>query len=222
MINLFLIISLVVSTYGSSLIKEYPSNFNDALEYKKEIENILIEKDIREPEFYISLIFPELMRYNSVSDKLETWGTKLKYGYLNEYDGYSIGHFQIKPAFAEKIELYLKSDKTLKKKYQNLLNFDRKKDIKIQRIERLCEYQYEVLYLTAFTDICCSKYNIDLDDKKNAVKYISAIYNCGFFDELTDYEYALNQEQFTINKLSNKKWNYSKLCLYFYELFSNN
>ena len=56
MINLFLIISLAVSTYGSSLIKEYPSNFNDALIYKQEIEKELKFNDI-ENAFYISIIF---------------------------------------------------------------------------------------------------------------------------------------------------------------------
>lgn len=218
MISLFLIISLAVSTYGSSLIKEYPSNFNDALIYKQEIEKELNFNDI-ENAFYISIIFPELMRYNLISDKLETWSNKLKSGYLKEYEGYSIGHCQIKPKFAKEIEDYLKKDRKLKKKYSFLLDYDKKKDANIQRIERLCSYKYESLYIQAFVDICINKYDINMDNIEEALLYISAVYNCGFFDELKDYEYALSQEQFSINKLSNKKWNYSKLSLYFYSIF---
>ena len=58
-----------------------------------------------------------------------------------------------------------------------------------------------------------------MDNIEEALLYISAVYNCGFFDELKDYEYALSQDQFSINKLSNKKWNYSKLSIYFYSIF---
>lgn len=213
-----LLAGILISTYGNTLIKEYPSNFNDALIYKQEIEKELSFNDI-EKAFYISIIFPELMRYNLISDKLETWSNKLKSGYLKEYEGYSIGHCQIKPKFAKEIEEYLKKDRKLKKKYSFLLDYDINKDANIQRIERLCSYKYESLYIQAFVDICINKYDIKMDNIEEALLYISAVYNCGFFDELKDYEYALSQDQFSINKLSNKKWNYSKLSIYFYSIF---
>ena len=108
-----LLAGILISTYGNTLIKEYPSNFNDALIYKQEIEKELSFNDI-EKAFYISIIFPELMRYNLISDKLETWSNKLKSGYLKEYEGYSIGHCQIKPKFAKEIEEYLKKRQEIK------------------------------------------------------------------------------------------------------------
>jgi len=53
-----------------------------------------------------AIVFPELIRYNSIQDKIETFA--LESLYIQEgrtYANFSIGRFQIKPSFAENIEI---------------------------------------------------------------------------------------------------------------------
>ncbi|MDD5508356.1 MAG: hypothetical protein PHD25_08535 [Bacteroidales bacterium] len=58
-----------------------------------------------DPCFAFAVIFPELIRYSSVRDFIETRGLEVLYvQYGSTYADFSVGHFQMKPSFAEAIE----------------------------------------------------------------------------------------------------------------------
>ena len=58
-----------------------------------------------DPCFAFAVIFPELIRYSSVRDFIETRGLEVLYvQYGSPYADFSVGHFQMKPSFAEAIE----------------------------------------------------------------------------------------------------------------------
>lgn len=53
----------------------------------------------------MAIVFPELIRYNTVFDALEI--NSLRYLYVSEgkdYADFSVGYFQMKPSFAEMVE----------------------------------------------------------------------------------------------------------------------
>src|SRR5512133_283654 len=87
---------------------DYEAIFGDdwlkAEEFERENRNWMepvLEKYDIPYRLAISVVFPELVRYSALRDKMET--TLLKALYVNlgdEYANFSIGHFQIKPSFA--------------------------------------------------------------------------------------------------------------------------
>lgn len=89
--------------------------------YEKAISFIEQEKAIpKKIESYglptkevVAVIFPELIRYNSIQDKMETFALESLYvKYATDYANFSIGVFQMKPSFAEQIEKdYLKTER---------------------------------------------------------------------------------------------------------------
>jgi len=53
----------------------------------------------------LSIVFPELIRFNAIQDKIETFALQslyVKYG--KDYANFSVGPFQVKPSFAESLE----------------------------------------------------------------------------------------------------------------------
>jgi hypothetical protein len=96
---------------GLSQSINYEDLFGDdwkkAVTFEKEnriwMEPLLVKNHISYP-IAISIIFPELVRYSALKDKMEI--TLLKTLYVNlgeDYANFSIGQFQMKPSFAEMI-----------------------------------------------------------------------------------------------------------------------
>jgi hypothetical protein len=57
------------------------------------------------PAFAWAIVFPELIRYSALADVLETGNLKVLYVQFGKgYGDFSVGHFQMKPSFAETLE----------------------------------------------------------------------------------------------------------------------
>jgi len=108
-ILLFFLTSLFNLTYSQSI--NYQELFGDdwkkAQVFEKEnrswMEPLLAKNHISYP-IAIAIVFPELVRYSALRDKMEI--TLLKTLYVNlgeDYANFSIGQFQMKPSFAEMI-----------------------------------------------------------------------------------------------------------------------
>ena len=64
-----------------------------------------------ENDFVTAIVYPELLRYNYIQDFIETSGLELIYmRYGAKTADFSIGHFQMKPSFAEHIEKYIEKN----------------------------------------------------------------------------------------------------------------
>ena len=71
----------------------------------------------------MAIVFPELIRYNTVFDAIEI--NSLKYLYVSEgkdYADFSVGYFQMKPSFAEMVEQDLTGLKDTSFKSQSKIN----------------------------------------------------------------------------------------------------
>lgn len=137
-----------------------------------------------------AIIYPELLRYNYFNDFFET--TSLEFVYVNygsKAADFSIGHFQMKPSFAESIERHIKSSQTLKKKYKSLMiskNFTLKYKRRL-RVERLKNTAWQLVYLNAFIDVCLNKFpelkRVSIEKK---LFFLAAIYNIGINNTLVN------------------------------------
>ena len=168
-------------------------------------------------------IFTIMERYTETRDELETLFTKITYTTINDYEGCSIGAFQMKPKFAEDVELYIQKDIELRKRYSELCIKDETSEFtkKYNRIVRLQSKNYQLLYLRAFVDICKAKYDLINETIENQVKVIATAYNVG----LRDMEYLRKQMKKTsfpdgINS-EDSKWNYADLVIHYYLMFYN-
>lgn len=221
-IFIFLLFFLISNLYSQDIKLLYPEEYKNALELKQQYELILQSKGIIDTGFYISLVFPEMIRYNTIRDELETFINKVAYTTIDKYEGCSIGAFQIKPNCALEIENNIKSSRSLSEKYPLLAKISNEENIteKIKRINRLREKKYQIEYLLAFVDICINKYDLQKKPIEEQLKVISAAYNIGFLKSLDDYKKFQNTKSFPYGSGSpDSLWNYTELVLDFYSQF---
>ena len=223
--NRILIILLFFSVfklYSQDIKLIYPKEYENALELKTQYEYILQDKGITDTNFYIALVFPEMIRYNTIQDELETFINKVAYTTIDKYEGCSIGTFQIKPKCALEIEQKVKASDSLSKKYPLLSNIANKNNFteKLNRINRLRERTYQVEYLLAFVDICINLYDLSTITKTEQLTIISAAYNVGFLENKENYKYFTTIKSFPYGSESpDSFWNYTDLVIEFYNLF---
>lgn len=119
---LILLTGFQVTVYTQSLnyAEIFGNDWQKALTFLEENNNwikpALAEYDVPYDEA-VAVVFPELVRYSALRDKMEITMLKTLYRNLgDDYANFSIGVFQIKPSFAEEIHdrVFSGSDKKLK------------------------------------------------------------------------------------------------------------
>jgi hypothetical protein len=168
----------------------------------------------------ISIAFPEMLRYSLWQNIIETKALEILYVTKGEtVADFSIGWLQMKPSFAEQVEDKIAQSPDLYKKYKSLLMDSQQGIVQKRelRVERLKEFSWQLLYLSAFVDLNCSilkkRYNIP-DDK--LIAYLSAIYNHGMDKDIDRIEESLNDKTFPYGYGHNNPFAYGYVVKYFY------
>jgi hypothetical protein len=186
------------------------------------IQPLLEENNISFP-LAIAVIFPELVRYSALSDKMET--SMLKILYINlgeEYANFSIGHFQMKPSFAE----------TIREKAPEILN--RTSDISFKRqeaFEDIRQYRKSIVsdledakiqlnYLIAFYKICNNEYDLAEKEEVQRVKFLATVYNFGIGKSDAQIEEMIERKFFNTKLFSSEKYSYADVALYWYKWYT--
>jgi len=137
-----------------------------------------------EQNFVTAIVYPELLRYNFVQDFIETSGLELVYmRYGAKTADFSIGHFQMKPSFAEHIEKYIKENEAVFNQYKKLIIKQKAKPIlqRKLRLTRLKQMDWQLTYLHAFIAICDHKFRfLKFNNTKDKLRFYAACYNIGF------------------------------------------
>jgi hypothetical protein len=161
----------------------------------------------------LSIIFPELIRYSSIRDKIETAALKslyIKYG--KDYADFSIGQFQMKPSFAEDIEKeYIK----LKGLPLNCIDTANCVAARKERIKRLNSIEGQVKYLCMFIKLMKRNLKqISLLGKTEEVKLMAAAYNYGFKTDVKTLK-EISQKRFFYSGIfaTETKYNYSDIAV---------
>ena len=177
-----------------------------------------LQKDGSDPCIGISVVFPELIRYSLIRDKIEIRALQTLYiQYGKYYSDFSIGHFQMKPSFAEDLE-----KECLKNKGNNsvLMNCDTTNSAgsRKERIRRLSTVEGQVRYLSAFCIIMSNKLpGYNSPDKTSYVRILSAAYNYGFMEEIHTLKKASRYKNFYTGIIpASEKYNYSDISLGYY------
>jgi hypothetical protein len=181
-----------------------------------------LTKDGLDPGFALAIIFPELIRYSSIADYIEVKGLEVLYvQYGRNYADFSVGLFQMKPSFAERIE----SDII---KYSLINKFPSLSSLKPElaetpvfrreRIIRLKDEYYQLLYLEAFIRIMDTLYPDPVfhssDDK---LIFYSTAYNTGYFKAEEVIREEITRERFYLGMVAaSVKYSYSDISLSYF------
>ena len=171
----------------------------------------------------MAIVFPELIRYNTVFDAIEI--NSLKYLYVSEgkdYADFSVGYFQMKPSFAEMVEKDLAGLKDTffiaRSKLNGLYNLADNETNRKARIARITSIDMQCQYLCAFYKICEEKFA----DKKfsgtaEKVRFFSTSYNAGYRRNYESLQSFQEKKYYHTGKLfSSQRYNYSDISIYFF------
>lgn len=172
----------------------------------------------------IAIVFPELVRYSALRDKIEI--TLLKSLYINlgeEYANFSIGPFQMKPTFAEIIRekatwtMGNKSGRLFKTKSE----YDDIKSYRASIVSDLENPETQLIYLIAFIKICDSRFTLRLKDSPYRLKFLATAYNYGFWKTSVQIEKMFDEKYFRTTLMKTENYSYSDISLFWYEQYMN-
>ncbi|HZL76853.1 MAG TPA: hypothetical protein VFB97_04060 [Bacteroidales bacterium] len=163
----------------------------------------------------LAIIFPELIRYSSIRDIIETAALKSLYiQYGKNYADFSIGQFQMKPSFAEDIE-----KEYIRWKGHCIEGIDTTSCVasRKERIKRLNSTEGQVRYLCMFIKLM--KRNLQQSTrlvKNEEVSLMAAAYNYGFRADIKTLK-EISQKRFFYTGIiaSETKFNYSDIAVDF-------
>jgi hypothetical protein len=219
--------AFVLFTFFLSITpKEYFGDSYSEAEYFCKQNKYLISSQLETNEINtciaISVVFPELIRYNRLSNLAET--TSLELIYIKEGTSgcdFSIGRFQMKPSFIEDLEIQIKANSVLNKKYLKTFTYPAGsiiQDVRKQRIERLKSFTWQLDYLSCFTDICKLRWStLYSDNPVEFVKLSSAAYNMSLKSTDSELQALAGKKNWPYGKFVTGRFSYPDVAVYFFD-----
>jgi hypothetical protein len=190
-------------------------------ENKNWIEPLLTKHNISYP-LAIAVIFPELVRYSALRDKMETTLLKTLYVNLGEYyANFSIGQLQMKPSFAESIRE--QAPFVLSRRSGiNFLDETEFSDIKNYRksiVTDLEDPQIQFKYLIAFIKICEKKYKTKKMDEITRIRFLATAYNYGIDKSTAQVNNMMDKKFYNTKLFKTENYSYSDVSAFWYSQY---
>ena len=168
--------------------------YQQTLTYLRQHKTVLREHlpgNSREAAFVLAMGFPELLRFRALQNEMET--LFLEVLYVNKgpaYANFSVGHFQMKPSFAETLE---KQEKTYIKGTSPgvyLYKVSGIKKIRKERVRRLNQLDWQLEYLHTLYKVLNRRYaHKKFTSVAHKLRFFAAAYNYGFLNKAQKIEY---------------------------------
>jgi hypothetical protein len=220
---LWLSVSLPAQTdYKSIFVNDWDKAQSFISENESWMRPVCEKYDV-EFSFAAAIVFPELVRYSALRDRIEI--SLLKTLYINlgdEYADFSVGPFQMKPSFAELV--HEKAGSLAERKIRNMFTDKRpSEDLKKYRasiVADLEDNRIQLNYLIAFIRICESAYGKKWSSESEKLRFFSTAYNCGLKGDIT-YIYSMEKKRFFSTSLvPSVTYSYSDISIYWFNLFA--
>jgi hypothetical protein len=174
-----------------------------------------------DPKFMQSIVFPEVMRFNNIKDGIEAESLRTLYVQFGAaYANFSIGLFQMKPTFAEQVEQKSKQwlPGNIYKELQLDYNSNDEENIRMQRVERLQDEDWQMVYLTAFICLCNKMYaNKIFSSPIEKLQWYATVYNAGFDKKDQYISHKILEDNFYLNQgMPEKKFKYAAIAGWYY------
>jgi hypothetical protein len=192
-------------------------------ENKSWMEPILAKNHISYP-LAVAVIFPELVRYSALRDKMEI--TLLKALYINlgdDYANFSIGQFQMKPSFAGLVRE--QSNSVLNRRsgihFKRRSEYDDIKDYRKSIVKDLEDPKTEFNYLVAFIKICDKNFRSNSMDEISGLKFLSTAYNFGINKSSAEIEKMADKKFFNTKLFNTENYSYADVSLFWYKQYQS-
>lgn len=203
----------------------FGDDWKKAMQFESEsrswMEPILLKNHISYP-IAIAVIFPELVRYSALRDKMEI--TLLKALYINlgdDYANFSIGHFQMKPSFADLVRE--QSNSVLNRRsgisFKRRSEYEDIKDYRKSIVNDLEDPKTEFNYLVAFIKICDKNFRTRSMDEITELKFLSTAYNFGINKSSAEIEKMVDKKFFNTKLFKTENYSYAEVSLFWYNQY---
>ncbi len=174
----------------------------------------------------VSMVFPELIRYSALRDRMEITLLKTLYTYKgSEYSDFSVGVFQIKPSCAEAVLRSL-SERDERKLYRHFYQIYHSLPVREFRSSVVRELEDPVsgfLYVIAIIKILDRLYSSTRwESRDEMIRFYAAAYNSGFLGGEKHIRSMMEEHAFhTGMRKPGKCFSYPGISAAFYHLMSN-
>jgi hypothetical protein len=204
----------------------FGENWNKADQYEKENRSWvkpILDKFHVPYGLAMAVVYPELIRYSSLRDKIETGLLKTLYVNMgDEYSDFSVGEYQMKPSFVEKVIKELPRSGIKIPGIRQTSDFNDLKEFRRSIVKELESPGEQLKYLVAFYWICEKKFKISNMDESQKVTFLSTAYNYGFDKNRMQIEAMSGKKYFTTKLHGGDTYSYSDISLFWFEEFSKN
>jgi hypothetical protein len=170
----------------------------------------------------LAVVFPEVIRFRILEDRIQVRALKVLYVQLGrKYANFSVGHFQMKPAFAEQLErdynrLFSAADKAA----AGIAAFDQEDSppMRDARVHRLDNLLGQVGYLKLFMLIMGKLYaNLTFADNLAKLRFYAAAYNAGYSRGDAAIRKAMDMAWFHVQLIFPKaRYNYADVAAFYF------
>lgn len=133
--------------------------------------------------FLFALVAPKFLQFGYLSDRAQTYILKVMYVQRGKaYADFSIGRFQMKPSFIERLEQCLRAESTLCTLFPEVLfTAESERAERAERIKRLESMEWQLVYLALFCRVVQQRFeHIVFADETEKLQFYANAYNVGF------------------------------------------
>ncbi len=138
-----------------------------------------------DPRILVPVVFPELLKYTVFRDDIETLGLAVLYVSGGAARGdFSIGRFQMKPSFIEKLEQEISRRPGLPPELAAIATFPSGTSAKGRRtirLDRIRSEEWALTYLAGFFSVLSSRFDLGELSVEERLRFVAAAYNRGFW-----------------------------------------
>jgi hypothetical protein len=218
---LLLLASLLPRAGGEEYADAYPSGCRDALAFYA-ANDALFEAAARgtsfSPRFLFAIVAPEYTRYSGARDKIESYSLKVLYVQGGaSYSDFSVGPFQMKPSFVERLEASIAADSLLAARHAGcLLGHLDARAARVERLRRLASVEWQLEYLVASLEIVERRFaSLASADDEEKLRFHATAYNCGFH---VPEQRIREMERKAYFPRSTRRFRYSDVAAWFYRI----
>lgn len=180
---LFCLLSFALSAQSLNCPQLFGARFLAAKhfyhQHKTQIQAACRQKNVAE-KVLVSMIFPELMRYNPTRDAAETMANRLLYvNFGGEYGNFSIGCFQMKPSFIEHLEQKVRERGWTEFQFLAYYENTDSTEIRKKRVERLSNLYWQLQYALFFVQYVDAFWADQAPSQMTDICYLANLYNIG-------------------------------------------
>ncbi len=175
-----------------------------------------------DPSLALSVVFPEIIRYNRFRDFAETAILEIAYIQSGKsYADFSIGRFQMKPSFVETLENELREYPTLYNEFFEVSSYPNdfnEVSVRRERIARLKQTQWQLIYLACFIRLAQERFAQHISENQDEeLLIISYAYNAGLKTSFSRIKQLSSDCLTPYSKLSYGRFSYYDVSSFFYK-----